>query len=627
MWAYTDWVGGEGNRSYITSEDSIYSMANIINPRIRGQLQGRPTRTITTETGITDAGDRPRWDVACGALWLAGSRSLFYTIDGGTTWTADSGNLAFGVGKVFADANYRVTATAGDHEALYIAAYESTAGGNRGIAEVKVTGLGSGISAPIGSTLLAIQNPFAPIAGMCTMGGKLYTWTGRVLVELDIASADRPLLASQHRAIYDTGNDPVNQNVFTTKWWADCIATENSVVFFYSTAGRSKVYEAKASSTDPATVVGRPIWNPPLGFCIKGAMYQNGVVFFTGHWGGDSDIDGWGAAYALPLDSLRPIFLGYFRRHTQDNLQMQEIAESYGSQVLMAAVNTGRLFVYDTEFDGITLLDDLESPIGGDTDGLIFDNNNHRIGGVITFGKYRFASIYKPHAPNGTTYWIVRYASDEEDDRATGQNVTNYPNSLFGLEHPRWDYDFPMEVKKLRGAYVTFKPLIAGQQIQIKYSIDGAIFVDAGTITSATAGNSLGRVYLEISTPVSQVEFYNVSYQVYITSNTGVLTPIVYSTALEASLKRKRQQWRVTIRVKDELPRTRISTGMLEGSTIRDRLLTIVANAKVVTFKDGYRYTTNNVYTTHSVTIDEATDVIEEVGEGSMMLLLTESPS
>ena len=628
MWAYTDWVGGEGNRSYITDQTSIYSVGNVINPRIRGQLQGRPTRTRTT-VAVTDGLDRPRWDTAAGVLWLAGSRDLFFTDNGGGSWSGSWNTAAGfgGAGTLFNDANYRVTSTGGDAESIYIAAYHSGASGSRGIQEVTVTGMGSGISAPVGSKLLDEQTSVSPIAGMCTMGGKLYAWTGRKLIELDIAETDRPLLASQHRELYDTGNDPVNRNVFTTKWWADCIPTENSVIFFYSVAGRSRVYEAKASSSDPTSVVGRPLWNSPLGFCIKSAAYVDGVVYFTGHWGGDSDIDGWGSAYALPLDSLRPVNLGFFRRHTQNNLQMQESNESYGKQVLMAAANTGRIFIFDAEFDGITMLDDLESPIGGDADGLVFENSNHRIGGVVTFGRYRFASIYKPTAPTGTTYQIVRYASDEEDDRATGMNTTNYPDSLFYLEHPHWDYDFPMEVKKLRGVYVTFKPLISGQQIQIKYSIDSATFVDAGTITSATTGNATGRVFLEVSTPSSQVEFYNVSFRVYVTSNTAVVTPIVYSVALESSLKRKRKQWRLTIRVKDELDRTRVTTGKLKGSTIRDRLLTIVDTAEVVTFLDGYRYGIDNTYTTHSVTIDEATDVIVEPGEGSMELLITESPA
>jgi hypothetical protein len=222
----------------------------------------------------------------------------------------------------------------------------------------------------------------------------------------------------------------------------------------------------------------------------------------------------------------------------------------------------------------------------------------------------------------------MRYSSDEEDDRGTGQNTTNYPDSNFYLGSPRWDYNFPMEVKKLRGVYVTFKPLIANQQIQVKYAIDGSgSFVDAGTITSATTGNSTGRVFLPISVPSANVEFYNVEFRIYVTSTSSALTPIVYSVALEASLKRKRRQWSIIVRVKDELDRTRVTTGKNKGSTIRDRLLSIVETASIVTFLDGYRYTYNNLYTTHNVTIDEATDVIIEPGEGSMRLLLTESPA
>jgi len=624
LWAYTDWVGGEGNRSYVDDEPAIYSTGEVINPRIRGQLQGRPTRTRQTISPVTDIADRPRFEIAGGVLWLAGSRQLYFTSSGGASWQGDWDVASGFNGGVFNNANYRVTATAGDHESLYITAFRSTPN-TRAISEVTFTSLGSGISAPAYNALLAEQTPFSPFAGMTIMGGRLYGWTGRKLVELDKSESDRPLLASQHRNAYDTGIEVVNANVFTALWWADIVSTENSVIFFYSTAGRSNVYEAKAPvDSTSGQVVGRPLWNGPLGFTIKGITYENGVVFFTGHWGGDSDVDGWGAAYALPLDSLRPVMLGYFRKHTQNNLQMQEVCESYGTQILTAAVNTGRLFIFDSEFDGISLLDDLESPSGADTDGLTFTNSTHRVGGVVTFGKYRFASIYK----SGTSYQIMRYSSDEEDDRATGQNTTNYPNSVFYLGSPRWDYNFPMEVKKLRGIYVTFKPLISGQQIQVKYAIDGSgSFVDAGTITSATSGNASGRVFLPISVPSANVEFYNVEYRVYITSDTAVITPIVYSVALEASLKRKRRQWSIIVRVKDELDRTRVTTGKNKGSTIRDRLLSIVETASIVTFLDGYRYTYNNLYTTHNVTIDEATDVIIEPGEGSMRLLLTESPA
>lgn len=637
FWTYTDWAGGEGYRNYDVAAPDSYNVAYELNPRIRGQLTGRPERNqITLST--KDVTDRP---VLCigggGALWCGRGYELDYAQDDLTSWTGvvDSTTAADDdVGLRSLNTNYRITAMAGDNDYIYYSAWNSANSGER------VTlrrGVGTGTA--LADTVQAESTGVAPFAGLAIMGGKLYAWTGRRLWEMDIdssaittsVSGGVTTAADTLRKVYDTRTDPASTNVFSTSWWAECVATENSVVFWYSSDGASEVYEYKKG-------VGRPIWRPPYGFTIKGSCYSNGIMYFSGHWGGDSNATGEGVLYAMPMDTYEPIPLKRVRAIQNNNLQMQEMHASYGYQVITVAQRTGRIFVYDAQTDGLTMLDDLERASGSDPDGLTFTNNSSRIAGSATWGPYRVFTVYEPGGSGAGDIQIVYYKDDRPQNIATDLNTTDVTGYKGYFETPRWDFNYPLDKKTLVGFHLMFKPLVANQFIDVYYDAS-ELTDDTSTattnwtqltqITSATSGASVGRVFLPVSTGSATVKFLTLRFRVYLSSGpTGtVAAPILFAVSAEAQLARKRKEWILQVRVKDEQSKIEApSSRRRRGWRIRDHLETLIETGSAVTFHDGYRYKDDALYGTHysshNVIIKDGTDVITKRGEGTMQLVL-----
>lgn len=615
IWGYDDWGGGEGNRVYYGDQPDVYDWGSEVNPRIRGQLTGRPNRTRTT-LATSDITKRPTMCIGDGGAWVGADDRVHWTTDG-TTWTSPS---VADTGLNTLDAGYAITAMAGDHEFMYYAAWTSDTSGTRVIMRIKAD-----TTDDVGVILRSEQTSAPPYAGMCVQGGKLYAWTGRKLIEHDDpGQTTAPLSAGEIRVVYDSGTDPITTNVFGTSWWANCFATENSVIAFYTSNAQSQVYQLKKG-------VGSPFWTAPYGFSIKSACYQDGVCYFFGHWGGDSNAQGFGAAYAIPLDSLRPIHLGYFRKNQGSNRQMQECCMSYGSQVMVAAARTGQIFIYDKDQDSISMLDDLSDATG---DSLDFDSGVERIGDMLTFGKYRYAVIFGPGAsPGTTTLQLVSYDDDEPPQRETGLSTTNYASLTAWFESPRGDFDHPMDLKTLVGFHLTFKPLVTNQTITVSYAADdaGNLLTTAGwtaltDITSATSGASAGRVFQTVSVAGSNTKFFQLKFRVSLKSASTAATPILYGVFAEAKLARKREEWDISVRMKDELSRQRLSNRQVVGATLRDWLEATVEAGTVVTLRDGFRYREQSFgeakYTTHNVVIKEATDTISVRGEGTFRLRL-----
>lgn len=591
VWTMTDWSGGEGNRIYYPDDPTVYEFSDGLNGRIAGQLTGRPARHVETVTWA-DQRDRPVLAVADGKLWLGGSENLYYTEDGDTVTSKTSGLAA---------TDYRITAMIGDHEYIYYSAHHTAASGTRKTRRASVSGAAEDVEAE--------GTGRAPFAGMAFLQGRLYVWTGRRLFEWD-AFESMPLAADRKRKVYDTGVDPASGNVFHTSWWANAFATENSVVFWYSTAGMSNVYEYRNG-------VGRPIWRPPYGFSIKGATYQNGVLFFSGHWGTDNNA-GLGCMYALPMDTMRPLFLGWFRKTQNLTLQMQEMAGSWGSQILVAAAGTGRVFIYDADFDAISMLED----IAGDS--ATFTDNDHRIGDMITWGRHRYAAVYRPGASGaGTDIQLIRWNDDEPANRITSVSGGYSAD----LESGKWDNGYPFELKILWGVHVTFEPLGANQRITVSYSIDGNSYVSFGTITSATAGNSQGRVFLPLTGVGSDTKkYYNLKIKVTLDTNStaSVQPPILNGISPESTLANYREVWDVLVRLKEEdQDNARPVSRAESGDSLRDYLFDVMDNKQLITFLDGYRYRRQpDRYSSHVVKIAQIDDTIEGVGEGTALVRL-----
>lgn len=637
FWGYDDWAGGEGNRVYNGEEPDTYEVGYELNPRISGQLTGRPNRRVTT-VATKEVGDRPCMTVGAGAVWVAGGYQLHYSTSGPITWTTKATSATAGsdyCGMRSLSTSYRVTAIAGDNDYVYYSAFHSGSSGSR----VTLRAVKSDAAVP--ETVQAQSTGVAPFAGLALMKGDLYAWTGRRLFRLEISNltagdADGLTGTDQIVKVYDTGSDPVNANVFSADWWADAVATENSIVCFYSNDGVSRVYEYKKG-------VGRPIWTPPYGFTIKSISYSNGMVYCAGHWGGDEDKAGAtasGVLYGISLQSYSPFPIHNFRDGLNNNLQMQEMHASYGYQTIICACNTGRLFIYDAERDGVTMLDDLEadpdSGAAADVDGLAFDDNDHRVGAGITWGLYRYFTVYRPHSSGSGDYQIVVYDDDRPEQRETG--LTASPNTQYEFykgwfQTPRYDYGFPLDKKTLVGFHLQFKPLISGQYIDVSYDNDedGVAETTSGwtaltQITSATTGASTGRVYIQVSTSSAQQKFNTLKFRVKLSSDSGVVTPILYSVYAEAKCTRKRREWELVLRVKDEPSHDpRPANWARAGWTTRDFLETTIEAGNVVAFLDGYRYGPRKgpgQYSTHEVLIKQAEDGIIKPGEGTMRILL-----
>ncbi len=632
FWTTTDWAGGEGNRNYYVEDYDKYNVAYELNPRIRGQITGRPRRRQTT-VATKEKSDRPFMAIGAGAVWLGGGYQLHYSTSGPITWTSKATSGTAGsdsCGLRSLSTSYRITAMVGDNDYMYYSAWHSGSSGSR----VTLRCLKS--DAAVAEVVEAQGTGKAPYAGLSMLNGKLYGWTGRKLWQLDIQNlttndSDGLTGSGQITKVFDTRNDPASSNVFSSSWWAESVATENSIIMWYSNDGVSEVYEYKKG-------VGRPIWRPPYGFTLKGSTYANGVMYFSGHWGGDENASGYGMIYALPLDSYRPIKLKSVRSNQDLNLQMQEMHTSYGYQVVGVAVNTGRIFIYDAETDGLTMLDDLEKATSTDPDGGSFVDKvpgsatdpMHKVGGTITWGKYRYFSAYNVNGTGSGDYQIFVYDDDNPEQRQQGLNTSDWTGATLTVESSRYDFDYPLDRKALVGFYVTFKPLTSGQTIDISYCLDQTSDTDSYValtqITSATTGASTGRVFIPVSTTSSQVKFYAMQYKMKLQGTSGVKSPIVYALSVEAVNTRKREEWEITIYVKDQQSKNRASNLMVRGSKIRDWLEETIEAGSVITFLDAYRYNDDRLYTTpyktHSVIIKKASDTIVKPGQGSMRLLL-----
>ncbi len=620
VWSYNDWVGGEGNRTFQPQDPYVYDYSFGVNPRIRGQITGRPNRTLTAATS-DDQRVRGAFAMANNALWMGQSKTIQYSTTG-TTWTTQTSNCSTTV------TGTAITAVAGDGEYFYYADWASASSGTRV--------LHAATTAAAGTDVVASATGKAPYAGLATANGRLYAWTGRKLIEHDVFQSF-VLNANYIRKVGDSGVDPISTNVFGTSWWANCVAAETSVFCFYTTDGQSTVFEFQLDGGFA------PVWICPYGLSIKAMQYTNGVLYMSGHWGGDTNNNGRGVLYAMPLDTRRPVFVNWVRKQNNMNLQMQEMAASYGSQIMLAAARTGRVFIYDADMDGLSCLDDIATVVndnsGGlevaapritDTDALAFTENSSRIADMVTYGTKRIVQTFNPSATvAGTTISILAYDDDEPINRqgstATGDAITN-------LEVGDYDFDMPFDQKVLLGFDVMFKPLTTGQSFQLSYSLDGASYVTTTAVTSVSADAAKGRTYVTVSSNSSTVKFGRMRWKITLTgARTGgvnYLPPIIYNVTSECMLMTYDEMWDLVLRFKDEKPGTRMSTHKVKGSTLRDFLFTS-ANAKtVLAFVDGYVYSDpGHTKSSVDVVIDSIEDIAIRNGEGSCKIRLRKVPN
>lgn len=627
FWEMTDWAGGEGNRIYYPDDPAVYSKSNGLNPRIRGQLTGRPARAVTT-VATDDQRNRGVLTVGQSQLWMAQSRDNISYSANGTSWTTKT---QAEVGLNTLSASYRITAATGDMDYLYYAGWHSGGSGTRVVKRIQTSGNST--------TIVAEATTAVAYAGIAVLAGMVYLWTGHRLTQVD-PTATMP--ATPFR-VSPSLSEPPTGSVFGSNYWANCVATENSVVCFYTTDAQSYVYEFNPERGF------YQIWKAPYGFSIKCMQYMNGILYFAGHWGGDSNANGFGALYAMRLDNRTPVFINWFRKHDGgSNLQMQEMATSYGSQIMVAAANIGRIFVYDTEMDGVSQLDHLSISAGtggtqeNNTDALAFTTLDHKIADMITYGNKRVVLVYRPGAgAAGTTVQAVSYDDDEPEERQVGNATSSVKAPLFSGVH---DFDVPFEAKTLSGFHVGWRiddstqtsGLAIGGSILVEYSLDGTNFTTAATIDKDTVPSSgvKGRHFIVIGSGSSTTRFFTIQVRVSLigtrVSSTNYAPPVLYALTTEASVASYTELWELVLRVKDEKPQTRPSTRSWHAEALRDNLEDLAQNRTNVTFLDGYRYRrgrgpgpTGTVgYTTQVVTVEDMTDDIQRDAEGVMRVRL-----
>lgn len=631
VWFQDDWSGGENNRVFYEDDPTVYDFSFGLNPRIRGQLTSRPTRTRVTTNMTTQAVESPVFlAAAANGLWFAGGYSTGFSTDGGATYTAvDDAKTNLSPKST----SYRITAISGNDDYAFYAGWRSTSSGTRVIEGKKRD------NTTTAQDVISEASNVPPFVGLTMLGRNLFAWTGQTLYILRVfsGSANWPLNANRFKVIGGTGVSLVNE-LPGTNFWGGITAGENQIWMFITTNARSQIYHYDSNGFGPW-------WKAPIGFSIKAIQYMNGVLYIGGHWGGDTSATGVGpgALYAYPMTATGgPVPVGFIRKQNSINLTIDQMAASYGNQVLMADSRTGRIFVYDADMDAFTMLDDIQTTAGQTegslssprplpTDTLSFPTTSptKRIGSILTFGANRVVSIYQGGTSGGTgsgAYEAENYSIDEPASRQAGTATNSYSAAL---ESGTWDFDLPFDKKTMMGFDCTFVPMVSGQSIVIDYSLDSAAWTNAGTLTSASTGNATGRSYIQVSTGSSTVQFSTLRTRLTLVGTSGVLAPIVLGLASEAQLIDYEETWDLIVRLKDALPGTRYGTSatMQQGGAMRDFLRTAASNKQVLTFLDGYRYEQPGRYSTHTVTVENPEDIIIKKGEGSMMMTLRAIPS
>lgn len=652
MWRMTDWRGGEGARFWNPDDPTVYRYSEVdpggyaatatgrtrgmaANPRLAGQFTGRPVRGRPTPVTVTDGTKRSFLSIGDGQCWLGGSKELFYNdfdTNGSDAWTSKTSNV---------DAGHTISAMGGSEDWVFYATADNNS------AALRATNVAYGGSTPVvADAASAFGTGGVPLREKLVMyNGRLYGWTGRKLWEMDIfdsVAGNGTSVTSLtkdanpgYRKVYDTGtNEMVDGNYggsSITSWWADMCASETSLYFMVGSRGQTRIYEFKAG-------IAKPIWFPPIGFTCKSIAVQNGVLFAFGQWGGEtSTTHKGGAAWAMPIATRQPVHLAWFRQEVAQSLHMQEAAPSYGSTVMCGAANTGRVFIYDMETDGVTMLDKLPWTYGTSvTTGDVYPNAAAKIGALITYGEYRVAAVHYPRAADAVTkFETYTWEGDQPGNRDVGDANNDQTAVLY---MPKFDFNLPYEAKMLYGFHVgytvegsTTSGLLAGQKIDISYTLDDGSDVALTQITSATTPSSgvKGRHFIAVSTSAgSTAKFFKMKYKVTVTGTNGVQPPIIEDITVETRSLDHDKTWRLLLRVKDDLNGTRIASDRRYAFTARTYLRGLKSNKNVVAFLDFYSMqaqhgsSPGDKQTSVDVIVHSIQDVVIRNGEGHMAVVL-----
>ncbi len=548
LWSHDDFAGGGELKYYDPEQPDSYWYSNS-NPRVRGSITSPPD--TGGSTGTLTAGSATEWHTVQtgGKFWAAANRELFYSSDG-ESWTS------WGAPTALFGAGYTIHGMTHDG---YFPIVWADNGSTVSILKVTSTTTSTAF-------VTAFSNSFRTYGG-AMLEGKAYFWTGKQLLSFD-TTASLPIVYDADEHVV---HEPFDPNA-TGTYNAGIASSENSILYFTSSAGATHVFEYRFSSTT-STFVPRPIWTPSIGFTASHIKCSMAVVYLLG------DYTDQVALMGMSLVNREPLFLTYVAQAYGGNgitLTPRSLASSYAAQMLIAVDDgtTSYIFVYDAEVDALTALDTLAIT----THGTAY--------AVGTFKNRRLAFANKADTTARFRYWKQDFDT---------------PSGAWSLVTAAYHMGYPMDEKLLFAFEVTQDPTIVAGTVQVEYQLD-----ESGTWVSAGT-TSAGVKYTKLAVATSNAKGRILRMRI-----TGANGARVFSVTARTYLNAYQETWRLVLKTNDEGsgfgPRNR----QKRGWELRDYIISLGTTKSTVTFLDGTRYPkpggpggdAGTGYTTHTVVVE-----------------------
>lgn len=556
IWDNDDFAGGSETKYFnkLIPDNYWYGKAN---PRIRGSVQSVPTQAQATVSLTTGSPTEWHTTQVAGKLWAGANRDVYYSSDSGATWSQHNSTALFGAG-------YVIHGMTNDGNYPWVCASNGT---TRKVLRIDST--------TTSTTAVSDVTTAVRTFGMAMLEGKVYLWTGGTLIEYN-ALATLPITHAS-TTVNATPSNIVHAPFTDTPagtFYAGICASDNSIFYFISGGGSTFVFEYKFNAASNI-FVGRPVWNTGLGFTSRKIIYSQGVLYLLGEYGDQA------ALYGMSLTDREPYLLSYLGQQYGGNgvtLTPRALAPSYGSQVIMAVDDgtTTYHFIYDAETDALSELD--QRTIAAD--GTCY--------AMATYGNRRLNFANKADTTGRINRWLQDYDT---------------PAGAFELVTTGWDYDYPIDNKKLFGFEVVQDPSIVAGTISVAFQLD-----ENGTwITTDYNGAAMTTVAgvkytsFQVSGPSTQRDFRVLRLRIQGASGARLL-----SLRARAYVNSFQEMWRLTLKARNSEERPR--NAPIRAETVRDQINTLAAAKNVVTFLDGTRYPRRGAdtvgYTTHTVVVE-----------------------
>jgi hypothetical protein len=278
----------------------------------------------------------------------------------------------------------------------------------------------------------------------------------------------------------------------------------------------------------------------------------------------------------------------------------------------------------NTQFTGATFFDSFTLQAGAvisQTDKLAF---------LAVHGARLFGATYQPQTGTGTSLQVISWDDLLRENRDGLQPIEAT------VESATWDFGLPHEIKALTGMYVTFEVtdndtasgLVEDSRVTVSYSVDGGAFVDLPTVDATTESIIKGRTFQLISDGDATVTFTRLKLKATLDNNetSDTQPPVVFSVTAEAQLVAYAETWDLIVQLEDEEHAERPSSRQVRADELRDDLLSLVTDRAFVTLLDGARYTLPGVFSTHTVIVEDPTDIIDTQAQGTMRIRLRAVP-